>query len=198
MRMSFASNIRDVERDLSDAARRQLPFATSVALNDTVADVQKNETRRLSKQLDRPTPFTKRAYAIRRASKRRLVATVYARRIQAAYLSKQEDGGVNKPKGRAIVLPQKIRTNRYGNIAKGGVKRQLARSDTFSGTPKGAGRGPGIYKRRGSKLTKLVSYTSRTRYKPRLGFRKSAERTATIRFPHHFTRALTKAWRSRR
>jgi len=198
MQISLHSNLRDVERDLSDAARRQLPFATSLALNATAGEIQKNETRRLDKRLDRPTPFTKKAYAIRRSSKRRLEARVFVKPIQARYLRMQEEGGTRRPKGRAIVLPQKARVNKYGNLPRGSVKRQVSKPNVFSGRPKGSGRGPGVYRRQGRKLIKLVSYTGRASYEPRLGFRQSAAKTAARRFPVHFERSLRKAFSTRR
>ena len=198
MHVSFRSNLKDVERDLSDAARRQLPFATSIALNDTAEDVRKNETKRLNKTFDRPTPFTRKAFGVRKSTKRRLEARVFAKPIQAKYLSIQEEGGTTKPKKRAFVVPEKIRTNKYGNIPKGSVKRNLANQKVFSGTPKGAGRGAGIYKRQGKKLVKLINYTTRATYKPRLGFQRSAKKTASVRFPVHFERSLKKAFASRR
>lgn len=198
MQMSLQSNLRDVERDLSDAARRQLPFATSLALNATIEEIQRNETRRLDKALDKPTPFTKRAYAIRRSTKRRLEARVYARPVQARYLEKQEEGGTRKAPRKAIVLPQKVRVNKYGNLPRGAVQRQLANPKVFSGTPRGSARKAGIYKRQGKKLVKLMSYTSRAQYKPRLAFRRSAALTAGHRFPVHLGRALAKAFSTRR
>lgn len=200
MQTWFDNNLRDVERDLSDMGRRQMPFVISVALNDTATDIQKNETKRLSRKLDRPTPFTKRAWAVRRSSKRRLTARVYARPIQARYLSVLEDGGTRTPKRRALVTPANIRLNKYGNMARGGVKRAAAAKNTFSGTPNGHRGGPGIYKRTGrnKKLVKLVSFVKRARYRKRLGFETSAEQTAMRRFPHHFERALLKAWKTRR
>lgn len=200
MQLSLRSNVRDVERDLSDAARRQLPFATSVALNDTAKDIQKNETRRLSKRLDRPTPFTKRAYGVRRATKRRLEARVFVKPIQARYLEKQEDGGLVRPKGRALLVPHKARVNKYGNLPRGAVKRMVANPKVFSGTPKGGRRGPGLYERQGrnKRLVRLITYTKSARYRPRLGFKQSARKTAIARFPVHLQRALVKAWASRR
>ncbi|MEL6586354.1 MAG: hypothetical protein AAFY65_13365 [Pseudomonadota bacterium] len=199
MRLSLRSNIRAFERDLSDAGRKQLPFAVSLALNETAKDVQKNETRRLSKVLDRPTQFTKRAYAIRRATKRRLEARVFAKRIQAAYLRRLEEGGTAKPRRRAIVTPQRMRTNRYGNLPRGAVRRSLAKPNTFSSANRRGPGGPGVFQRlRSGKVRKLVSYIRSATYRPQLGFRSSAAKTATRRFPVHLDRALRRAFRTRR
>jgi hypothetical protein len=115
MDVRFQSNIREVERGLSDFAKRQLPFAVSLALNDTAADVAKNAEKGLAKRLDRPTPFTRRAFAVLRSSRARLAAAVFAKDAQAAYLRFQEEGGERRPKGRAIVVPVNVRLNKFGN-----------------------------------------------------------------------------------
>ncbi|AKU43289.1 minor tail protein [Rhodobacter phage RcRhea] len=199
MRISVASNLRDVERDLSDVGRKQLPFATSLALNEMADELAQEETARMDRALDRPTPFTKRAWAVRRSTKRNLVAAVYARRIQAAYLSKLEDGGDRTPEGRALILPAKLRLNKFGNLLRGAVKRAVAKPNTFSGTPKGAaGRGPGVFERRGKKLVKLVTYADRANYRPQLGFEDAARKMVARRFPAKLEAALIRAFSARR
>lgn len=199
MHLSVASNLRDVERDLSDVGRKQLPFATSLALNEMADELAQEETDRLDKALDRPTPFTKRAWAVRRSAKRNLTATVYARRIQAAYLSALEDGGERTPTGRALVLPAKLRVNKFGNLPRGATKRAVAKPKTFSGTPRGAGgRGPGVFERRGKKLVKLVSYADRAKYRPQLGFEDAARKLVARRFPAKLEAALIRAFAGRR
>jgi hypothetical protein len=194
MDISFQHNIREVERGLSDFAQRQVPFATSIALNETAADVAKNQTANLSRRLDRPTRFTLRAFAILRSSKSRLVATVFAKDAQAKYLKLLEDGGTRKPKGKALVVPVNIRTNKHGNIARRGIKTALARPDTFSGKP-GGGRPGGIYQRLtgGRGLRLLVDYAARAVYRPILGFKSGARKTAAARFPVQWERAIRRA-----
>ncbi len=200
MQMNVENNIRAVARDLSDAALRQLPFATSVALNDAAAEIQKNETKRLDQTIDRPTPFTKRAYGVRRSTKRRLDVTIYTKTAQARYLSILEEGGTRRPKGRALVIPAKTRRNKYGNMPRGAVKKMFADPKVFSGKPKGGNRPAGLYRRnaRNKYLTKLVHYKPRAIYKPSLKFKRSTEKTAINRFPVHFERALSKAFATRR
>lgn len=191
MDVNLRHNVREVERGLSDFARNQVPFATSVALNETAADVARNATKGLARRLDRPTRFTLRAFAILRSTKRRLAARVFAKDRQASYLATQEDGGERTPEGRALVVPVRIRLNQSGNIARGGIKRALARPDTFSGAP--GGRAGGIYQRTRTGLRLLVSYAAKAVYSPRLRFRSDAAKTAAARFPVQFERALRRA-----
>lgn len=200
--MSIVSNIRDVERDLSDFARKQLPFATSLAINATLDDIHKNETRRLERTIDRPTPFTRKAYGRKRANKFTLAGAVFAKDIQAGYLKRLEKPSTRLPKGRAIVIPRKVRLNKYGNMPKGRVKKALASPKVFSGRPRGGG-APGIYQRMGRKgrgrLVRLIDYAKRAVYrKAPLQFERNARLTAEAQIPIHFERALNRALRTAR
>ncbi|WP_297338835.1 hypothetical protein [Pseudophaeobacter sp.] len=58
MQMSLQSNFRDVERDLSAAARLQLPFATSVALNETGKDLMELNKSHMHRTFHNPTRWT--------------------------------------------------------------------------------------------------------------------------------------------
>lgn len=192
--ISFDHNIRAFERQLSGLAQRQLPFATSLALNDTADTIKRNAERSLDRDLDRPTPFTKRGLMVLRSSRRRLEATVLFKDRQASYLAWQEEGGTRRPLRRAIPVPVGVRLNRYGNMTRGRVRALLARRDVFSGNP--TGRAGGIYQRTGKggrKLRLLVAWEGSATYRPRLNFRRSAERTAVHYFPIALDRAMRRA-----
>lgn len=196
MHFGIKSNIKEVERGLNDVARRQMPYAVSVAINDVLKDIKRNSEKRLRRQLDRPTPFTLKAFGIRYANKRSLTGTVFVKDAQTKYLKWAEDGGSRKPKGRAIAVPVKQRLNKYGNMPKGALKRAIAKPTVFTGAPKGRPGAPGVYQRLGkdnSKLKLLASFEPVARYKPRLGFKTGARRTAKARLPGALYRALTKA-----
>lgn len=196
MQFGISSNIKEIERGLNDVARNQVPYATSVAINDVLKDIKRNSEKRLKRQLDRPTPFTMKAFRIKYANKRTLTGMVYAAHIQEKYLQWAEEGGSRKPKGRAIPVPVRQRLNKYGNVPKGALKRALAKPNVFSGAPKGRPGAAGIYQRVGknnSKLKLLASYETVARYKPRLGFKTGAMRTAEARLPAALYRALVKA-----
>lgn len=196
MHVSFRHDLRRFNRGLSDFARRQLPFATALALTRTAEDVKTNTLKRMARVFDRPTPFTMRGVAVRRASKRRPAAAVFLKDRQADYLEHQETGGTRTPSGRALVIPQAARVNRYGNLPRGAVARAAARPDTFEGTVNGT---PGIWQRkRGGKVRLLVSYADRARYAPRFGFQDGARKTAVARFGERFAEAFAEALRTAR
>jgi hypothetical protein len=162
MHISMKADIKQATAKLRGAQRKQIPFATAKALTNTAWDVAKEEKRQLPMKLDRPTPFTLRAFGVKRATKNRLVATVFIKPIQAAYLGFQIRGGIRKPSGRAIGVPVNQRLNRYGNMTRGKIKALLAKPDHFSGTINGVG---GIYQRQKKGGVKLiVAWEPRTNY----------------------------------
>lgn len=200
--LSVAHNIKALGRDLSDAARKQVPYATSLAINDTLADIQRGTGPLLEARLDRPTPFTKRGTYLRRASKRTQAGQVGFKRIQAAYLSRLEEGGTNTGRGQRV--PVNARTNKHGNMPRGGVKRLLASPRVFSGKPKG--KPGGIYRRVGAtakrpagrQLRIEVAWSDRSSYAPQLGWRRMAHQRGVARLPKSWAEAFRKAMATRR
>lgn len=204
MRLDIRSNVADLTRDLSDMARRQLPFALSKAINETLRDMKDGAVRNMAATLANPTPFTRNAWAIRWSTKGRLSGRIYAKPIQAAYLLRQEEGGERQPEGaRAILIPVGQRLNAYGNMTRGAPRKAMGRADTFSGAPGGkAGGRAGIWQRIGKgknrSLRLLIAYEDQAEYQPRLGFAADAERTALAVLPDRLAEALAAAMASRR
>ncbi len=139
MQMSLQSNLRAVERDLSDAAKHQLPFATSVALNDTGKDLIELNKRHMRRTFHNPTRWTLNAFHFRRATKRRLQIKIQ-RKFAAArkdYLLRQVEGGprhktglerlLNARLGAGYVVPTKhARKNKHGNVSPGQIQKVLS------------------------------------------------------------------------
>ena len=191
MQLSMDSNIAAFRRKMLKEQKSQLPFATARALTWTGREVKEQTERRIERAFDRPTSFTKRGVAAFPASKSRMYSRVLIKDRQAEYLSLQETGGTRTPDGRALVVPVGARTNRYGNLPRGGVRRMLARSDTFSGRVRGVA---GIWQRtRGGSVKLLVSYEPRAEYRPRFEFAERARREARRRFPDNFERSFKQA-----
>lgn len=195
-------NIAAFERQMSDFARSQLPFATALALNDTAAEVKDAEETEVEKALDRPTPFTRRGLFVSRASKRKLTAIVGFKDTQAAYLAFQVAGGHRAPKGRAILVPVGQRLNKYGNMPRSAVARMLKRPDVFVASqsdPRTKHLRPGIYQRnskkgrRGAAPNLLVAFEDGAKYRPRLRFDHVAERRASAMFERKFMHRLEQA-----
>ncbi|MGV6848564.1 MAG: hypothetical protein ACWA5A_09315 [Marinibacterium sp.] len=208
--LKIKDNIAEFERGLSDIARRQVPFAVALALNDTAADVERAWRAHLQERLDRPTPFTLRGMFKARASKRTLTAVVGFKRIQSEYLRLQAEGGTRFPMGRALVLPVGQKLNRYGNIPRGAVRRSLARDDTFvasGGKSETQHLAPGVYRRpkrgsyrrgRSKPPQLLISFKGSARYGRTLDLQSVAMSRALASFPDHFRRRFIEAMNTAR
>ncbi|MEM9782802.1 MAG: hypothetical protein AAF899_10020 [Pseudomonadota bacterium] len=201
--LSLEHTVPDLRRELSDIARRQMPFALAQAINRVGAAVKRAADRLLVRKLDRPTPFTRRAFRLSKARKSRPVATVFAMDRQAAYLATLEEGGTRQPARRALLVPVGQRVNRYGNLPRGSVGRAVADPRVFTGVPRGKGaNAAGIYRRTGrggrGRLKLLVAFEGVARYRPQLGFVHQSRRVAVRLLPAAVAGALDAALRSRR
>lgn len=190
LEMSVRSNVKAFKRGMSRIEKKQLPFATALALTKTAGEGKDNTIKRLPRVFDRPTPFTTRGVAIKPATKHNLVATVFFKDIQAQYLWFEEEGGIRYPARRALVMPVNVPLNKYGNMTRRKVQQLLARKNTFVGTVKGIG---GIWQRNKSGLKLLVRFHRQAKYKKRLGFAIGVQKTAAARFDHHLAKAMRRA-----
>ncbi len=161
--------------------------------------VRDHETARLEKVLDRPTPFTRKAYAMRRSTKRRLEARVFIKAIQARYLEAQE--------GRRHPHPQAP----CAGCSRRNPKKQIwqhrapARSSATLQSPPCSLERPGVEARGRASISARASAWSSwchmpgaPAYSPRLGFKRSASRFTSQRFPVIWEKALRCAFASRR
>lgn len=194
--INVTHDLDKLKKKLNYIERKQIPFATAKALTDTAKEVQQKEVEQLEKDIDRPAPFTKRGFYIRRATKNNLVSVIGIKDIQAKYLGLQVEGGTQTPANKAIVRPANLKLNKYGNLTKGRIKKLLARPDTFSGTVKGV---PGIWQRNkkgGLKL--LVRYKAKQQHTKRFKFYETAASEAKQRFPVHLKRNIALALKTAR
>lgn len=98
--ISVRTNLADFERGLNDLAKRQLPYATALALTSLSKMVVVDEVKNLSAKLKNPSPFTLRSVKSVAARKDNLTARVYVMDKTAAYLEPYERGGVHKLAGK--------------------------------------------------------------------------------------------------
>ena len=177
----------NVSVDTSQLQRRlsalpgQVRFATAYMLTQLAKDGREAATRRIGEAFDRPVRFTQSAITIKPATKANLTSVVFAKDIQAGYLSIQETGGERRPEpGAPVIVPVNIRLNTAGNIPRGKVRREVAKPTTFvsrQDTSRTRHLPPGIYQRlkrpkgkamRPPKL--LVALEKLVRYRPRFRF----------------------------
>jgi hypothetical protein len=138
MTVSMKINTAELERKvaaLSQAAARQIPFATALALTRTAQAGQKLLKAEIATAFDKPTPWIKRSPTIERATKKNLTAALFIRDTgeranQATYLKEWFSGGARRqkpyeralagigilPPGYVTVAGNSMPTDAYGNI----------------------------------------------------------------------------------
>lgn len=183
-------NLADFNRRLTQLEKKEMPYATAVALTRTVQDAQsaiisaiphifKTTKKWWLKQ--QPTGIK-----ITPAKKIRLLASVYT---SAFFAALQEAGGVKTPhRGKNLAVPSdKVPKSRRKS---GGARKTLDMKRTFA-TKRG------IYRKKGGKKKPIIEkqYTfSRTAIIPkRFGFKRIAAKVTARRFKQHLERELGKA-----
>ena len=206
----------------STAIGKQLPFATSVALNDTAFDARQALNNGTKGAFHKPVKFTQTAFLVQKSKKRELIALVYAQDKQgkdrARYLRFGIAGGSRPQKGLeryfenavpndgtipsgAYFMPTSlVKTNASGNVTQATLKRITKgisgdkRGGFFIGTPRGGNRPPGIYRRSREQLFPyFIATTDRPDYTGRFNIQQIGEKVVERRFNQHFQTALSKA-----
>lgn len=203
------------------AYKNQLPFAASVALNQTARQVQQAYKAETSRSFVKPVAFTRNAFRYDKSTKRDLVATVYPAKDRP-YISTQIFGGQRRwkdyeglirglaasqgnhlPTGKLI--PTSLAQNAAGNPKRrlfGELQSKLSTTDRggyFIGTPRGSGREPGVYRRsRGRLFPYFLVSSSEPKYDKRFPFEKLGNDTVRRVYSTELSRALDRALASSR
>jgi len=200
---------------------RQIPFATSKALNETGKRVAAAMPEEIERAIENPTAFTKKGVRVLRyANKNKLEVTVGFMAAQAKYMKYQVEGGVRDPGRAGLKLPAAIQLNQYGNIPRGviaqliavarkeqGLKRATSRKvqvsakvELFYGDPqeRGGKTWPrGIYKIANGALIPLIIFPQTVaRYRPRFDFYGKANQVIEREWQSQFSTALADAIRT--
>lgn len=208
IQIKIKADTKRVKRWLSNVQKKQIPFATARAITQTLQIAKKDVLRQLDKDIDRPTPFTRRAFRVDGADKVKLRGRLFTLPKQNEYLQWAIFGGVRLPKGTAFAMrpakpgPKGIRLNRFGNVPVGSQARaQLARG-AFSATINGVA---GIWKaptktksgkiRKGSRMQLLLAYERQAVYRPRFRFFERGQNSIRVNWPRTFERSFRDALR---
>lgn len=202
-------------------ATNQLPFATSLALNQTARDTQLALKAQVPISFDQPTAFTRSAFRYSKSSKTSLVAEVF-NSPDRPYIGTQTFGGQRrwkeyegfirglakshgKPLPAGKLLPTRLATNAAGNPKRtlfGQIEAKLSTTDRggfFIGTPRGGSRRPGVWRRsRGRLFPYFVLAGSEPTYQPLFPFERTANTAIARTFPTHLSKALDRALASAR
>jgi len=217
-----------IDQDLSKATawtkavQKQLPFATSVALNNVAFDARKAINAGTKGAFHVPVKFTQTAFLVQKSKKQTLAAFVYAQDKQgkdrARYLRFGIAGGTRPQKGLdryfanavpndgtippgAYFMPTSlVKTNASGNVTQATLRRISKgisgdpRGGFFIGTPRGGNRPPGIYRRSRLQLQPyFIATTDRPDYTGRFNIESIGAKVIERRFGIHFNQALSKA-----
>ena len=192
MEISVRTNVKDVSRTLNRIQRRQIPYATSVAINETSKKLVAAEKKQMERKLDRPRPQTIKALRIfQYAKKTNLVARVGFPEWASRYMAYQVYGGT-RPVTTVVPMNQYGGAlNNYGSIPgrkqKGWAKRRKqffveSKGKTLLMRPKG----------RDDQIVVGVVAKNPV-YKKRFPFYKIADGVVTRVFPKEFSKALKQA-----
>ncbi len=211
--LNFHADVRKATATLSEAAAKQVPFATAKALTTLAKLAQADIQQALPSIFGHLAPFTRQGIAIKAATKASLTAQVYVKPLQAQYLGLEEFGGTRTPAmntrivSRALTMPGvNARLNDAGSLPRGYVAKLAAMAEADAGPRKGQtvvkfsgsgpnGKGPGGFFLRlpGHHIRRLISFEASAQYKPKFGFEKRVEAKVRADFAGVFGAAMTQA-----
>lgn len=197
MQIKVKDNSKQLAKKLTDVQKKQIPYATAQAINNTLFGLRKEMAKQTVKKLDRPVPFTQRGFLVTKAKKTNLVGVLNIRPEVANYLQWVIDGGVRKPSSKKVPVPitKNKRLNKYGNIA--GKRSGLVKgSKEFIATIGGA---TGVWKenRKGQPPTLLIKFHDSVKYsKKPFDFYKIGRGYINGTYDRQLRKALTKALRT--
>ena len=201
MRFTVQSDLERLTKRLTNIQREQVPFATSLALNETANDVSRAITAQMDRYLDNPTPFTKQAYVKKNGNNRgkvskknKLFVDIEPGKVQAEYLRFQIEGGTRRPHLKAILVPTRDSPkNKYGNVPRATRKRIIAGKGKFFSAGEREEKTPGVYRRQGERITPMAFYVESAEYKAIFPIDKIAGGVVKNRFGRRFDQALKRA-----
>ena len=194
IRINIKSNVKEITKDLKREQKKQIPFATMIAINNTLFQLRKEMGKQTTKKLDRPTPFTQRGFLVEKASKKNLKGMLYIRDEVAKYLKYQIEGGIRTPKKKKIGVPTgKANLNKYGNVPgakKGYIKKKSQKILTIKGMT-------GVFEEHKDRtLSLMVAFKDRVVYPAIFPFFKIGGKFIDSVFNKNFKKALDKALRT--
>lgn len=203
MRIDVKDNIKEVTKWTTGVQKKQVPFATAMAINKTLGIGKGNRMKGLDramqkqmiKKLDRPMARTTKAFYRIGARKTNLSGTLGFTEWANKFMQYLVHGGVRSGESSKVGVPYipNAKLNKFGNIA--GRKSGLIKKQTqFIGNIKGI---DGVWERQKDRSAKLmVAFKNSVTYQAMFPFYKIAESYAKANFDKNFAEAFTKALKS--
>jgi hypothetical protein len=193
MRVNIQTNIKQVTKHLNVIQKKQIPFAASNAINQTLFQTRKVMMKQTQQKLDRPIPFTVKGYLVTKAMKRNLTGILFVKGAVAKYLRFQIDGGIRKQDQRIGVPTDKAKLNQYGNIRgrkSGLIKKKTQFVQTINGTS-------GVWERtKKGTLQLIVAFNNSVQYESKFPFYKIGTKYIDSKFTSNFKKQMARALRS--
>jgi hypothetical protein len=201
MQISVKDNIKEVTKSLNNIQKKQIPYATATALTFTAKDGSAYANKATVKFIDRPNPFTKKAFRYIKATKQLLTSVILAKDLQDKYLTYIVEGGTrNKKTGKPYpVSASKGLLDAYGNFGKGysRIRSAKKKKNRFIANIRGT---QGLWERLdNNKLKLLAGFEQRNvSYKKSFPIYELLTRFVQREFTRKFTRSLSNALRTAR
>ena len=191
--INVSTNIKEVTKNLKRKEKKQIPFATMIAINDTLFQLRKEMGKQTVKKLDRPTPFTQKGFMVRKANKKNLLGMLFIKKDVAKYLKFQIEGGVRSSNKKIGVPTGKSKLNKYGNIPgrkKGLIRNKKQKIMTIKDMT-------GVFEEHKDRtLSLMVAFKDRVVYPAIFPFYKIGQKFISSVFDKNFRKALDKALRT--
>lgn len=145
--MEITTSLKDADKALAFLAsvKKQLPYATAIALNNTAKAVEEAIKKEMPKAFDNPTPWTLNSLRVQRARKNELKAVVAVKDMAARgnpalfWMGPEVHGGgrgdkraekaLKKagllPSSRHVVPGREAALNRFGNMTKSSIVKAV-------------------------------------------------------------------------
>lgn len=190
MQVNVKTNIKEITKWTTSVQKKQIPFATANAINQTLFQLKKEMAKQTVKKLDNPTPFTQKGFLVDKAKKTKLFGSLYAKKEVAEYLQYQVEGGT-RASGKKFAIPTKnAKLNKYGNIPNkkaGVVKKKNQKIMTIKGMT-------GVYETHKDRTLKLIiAFKNSATYKIKFPFYVIAQKFSQSKFNKNFINAMNRA-----
>lgn len=189
--LDVKADLKEVTKYLTRVQKKQIPFATSQALNDTAFDSRKELQKQAQKKMKSPTRFTANAFQVIKSKKRELIAVVYVEGKRYEYLIDIIEGKSKTHKHKGYALPVNVRLNKFGNIP--GKRRGLVKNKRqFIGTINGVS---GVWERynKGRNVKLMIAFGKTVEHKQRFHFTKIVKGIVNSKFKKNFNKRMTRA-----
>ena len=225
MRIDVDTNAGEVARSLRFLFRDQVPFATSLAINQTARGIQTEQRAGMRQRFTIRRAYVLQGVKFSKFSTKRDLEAIVEIDPTREFLFKFEEGGTVRPRGTRLAVPDEVRRGKTGVVSRvmrprrleferwgsgpraevdRGKKRtfMIRKSDGTGAILQRLGRRGGKRKPRGQrrvgKLRMLFSFTPQAEVEPSLRFELTARTVFEQSFASNFEASFDRAVRTAR